>query len=106
MLRRTSPITSPARAKGLSNDGSPCSRFPRVTKRANTIITILGLQLGTLLDRNYRPRNYFFRAGIGRLTVQAIAAREYHFLFTERLHSRYLSVLSFGELLTDVFIPW
>jgi peptide/nickel transport system permease protein len=44
------------------------------------IITILGLQFGTLLAGTIVTESIFSWPGIGRLTVQAISARDYPLL--------------------------
>jgi peptide/nickel transport system permease protein len=44
------------------------------------IITILGLQFGTLLAGTIVTETIFAWPGIGRLTVQAISARDYPLL--------------------------
>jgi peptide/nickel transport system permease protein len=44
------------------------------------IITILGLQFGTLLAGTIVTETIFSWPGIGRLTVQAISARDYPLL--------------------------
>lgn len=67
-----------ARAKGLST-------FAVLTRHALRnalipIITILGLQFGTLLAGTIVTETIFSWPGIGRLTVQAISARDYPLL--------------------------
>ncbi len=67
-----------ARAKGLST-------FTVLTRHALRnalipIITILGLQFGTLLAGTIVTETIFSWPGIGRLTVQAISARDYPLL--------------------------
>jgi ABC-type dipeptide/oligopeptide/nickel transport system permease component len=67
-----------ARAKGLST-------FVVLTRHALRnalipIITILGLQFGTLLAGTIVTETIFSWPGIGRLTVQAISARDYPLL--------------------------
>jgi peptide/nickel transport system permease protein len=67
-----------ARAKGL-----PMSAvlFRHAFRNALIpIITILGLQFGTLLARTIVTATIFSSPGIGRLTVQAISARDYPLL--------------------------
>ncbi len=67
-----------ARAKGLSN-------FAVLTRHALRnalipIITILGLQFGTLLAGTIVTETIFSWPGIGRLTVMAISSRDYPLL--------------------------
>jgi ABC-type dipeptide/oligopeptide/nickel transport system permease component len=67
-----------ARAKGLSNTAV---LFRHALRNAMIpIITILGLQFGTLLAGTIVTETIFSWPGIGRLTVQAISARDYPLL--------------------------
>ncbi|GAC1700740.1 MAG: hypothetical protein NVS9B4_02680 [Candidatus Acidiferrum sp.] len=67
-----------ARAKGLS---ATAVLFRHALRNALIpIITILGLQFGTLLAGTIVTETIFSWPGIGRLTVQAISARDYPLL--------------------------
>ena len=67
-----------ARAKGLS---TRAVLFRHAFRNALIpIITILGLQFGTLLAGTIVTETIFSWPGIGRLTVQAISARDYPLL--------------------------
>lgn len=67
-----------ARAKGLSIGAI---LFRHAFRNALIpIITILGLQFGTLLAGTIVTENIFSWPGIGRLTIQAISARDYPLL--------------------------
>lgn len=67
-----------ARAKGLSTSAV---LFRHALRNALIpIITILGLQFGTLLAGTIVTETIFAWPGIGRLTVQAISARDYPLL--------------------------
>jgi len=67
-----------ARAKGLA---APAVLFRHAFRNALIpIVTILGLQFGTLLAGTIITENIFSWPGIGRLTVQAISARDYPLL--------------------------
>ncbi|HMI49918.1 MAG TPA: ABC transporter permease [Candidatus Saccharimonadales bacterium] len=67
-----------ARAKGLSTSAV---LFRHAFRNALIpIITILGLQFGTLLAGTIVTENIFSWPGIGRLTIQAISARDYPLL--------------------------
>jgi ABC-type dipeptide/oligopeptide/nickel transport system permease component len=67
-----------ARAKGLS---ASAVLFRHAFRNALIpIVTILGLQFGTLLAGTIVTETIFSWPGIGRLTVQAIAARDYPLL--------------------------
>jgi ABC-type dipeptide/oligopeptide/nickel transport system permease component len=67
-----------ARAKGLSNSAV---LFRHAFRNALIpILTILGLQFGTLLAGAIVTETIFSWPGVGRLTVQAISARDYPLL--------------------------
>ena len=67
-----------ARAKGLSESAV---LFRHAFRNALIpIITILGLQFGTLLAGTIVTESIFSWPGIGRLAVQAISARDYPLL--------------------------
>jgi ABC-type dipeptide/oligopeptide/nickel transport system permease component len=67
-----------ARAKGLSESGV---LFRHALRNALIpILTILGLQFGTLLAGTIVTESIFSWPGIGRLAVQAIGARDYPLL--------------------------
>ena len=67
-----------ARAKGLSESAVLYRHaFPNALA---PIITILGLQFGTLLAGTIVTESIFSWPGIGRLTVQAIQSRDYPLL--------------------------
>jgi ABC-type dipeptide/oligopeptide/nickel transport system permease component len=67
-----------ARAKGL---GTAAVLFRHAFRNALIpIITILGLQFGTLLAGTIVTETIFSWPGIGRLTVQAISSRDYPLL--------------------------
>lgn len=67
-----------ARAKGLS---TTAVLFRHAFRNALIpVITILGLQLGTLLAGTIVTETIFSWPGIGRLTVQAISSRDYPLL--------------------------
>jgi peptide/nickel transport system permease protein len=67
-----------ARAKGLSTSAV---LFRHALRNALIpIVTILGLQFGTLLAGTIVTETIFSWPGIGRLTVQAISARDYPLL--------------------------
>jgi ABC-type dipeptide/oligopeptide/nickel transport system permease component len=67
-----------ARAKGLSE---PAVLFRHAFRNALIpILTVLGLQFGTLLAGAIITETIFSWPGIGRLTVQAIQARDYPLL--------------------------
>jgi ABC-type dipeptide/oligopeptide/nickel transport system permease component len=88
-----------ARAKGLS---TAAVLFRHAFRNALIpIITILGLQFGTLLAGAIVTESIFSWPGIGRLTVQAISARDYPLLQGCILLIAVSYV--FVNLLTDVF---
>ncbi|HXM96316.1 MAG TPA: ABC transporter permease [Candidatus Dormibacteraeota bacterium] len=88
-----------ARAKGLSTS---TVLFRHAFRNALIpIITILGLQFGTLLAGTIVTETIFSWPGIGRLTVQAISARDYPLLqgCILVIATSYVAV----NLLTDIF---
>ncbi|MGB7282782.1 MAG: nickel ABC transporter permease [Candidatus Acidiferrum sp.] len=88
-----------ARAKGVSTSAV---LFRHAFRNALIpIITILGLQFGTLLAGTIVTETIFSWPGIGRLTVQAISARDYPLLQGCILVIAVSYVLV--NLLTDVF---
>jgi len=88
-----------ARAKGLSTSAVLIRHALR--NALIPIITILGLQFGTLLAGAIVTETIFSWPGIGRLTVQAISSRDYPLL------QGCILVIAFSyvmvNLLTDVF---
>lgn len=88
-----------ARAKGLS---TPAVLVRHALRNALIpIITILGLQFGTLLAGTIVTETIFSWPGIGRLTVQAISSRDYPLLQGCILVIALSYVLV--NLITDVF---
>jgi len=74
----TADYVRTARAKGLS---TAAVLFRHAFRNALIpIITILGLQFGTLLAGTIVTETIFSWPGVGRLTVQAISARDYPLL--------------------------
>jgi ABC-type dipeptide/oligopeptide/nickel transport system permease component len=78
MEELSSDYVRTARAKGLSNSAV---LFKHAFRNALIpILTILGLQFGTLLAGTIVTETIFSWPGIGRLAVQAISARDYPLL--------------------------
>jgi ABC-type dipeptide/oligopeptide/nickel transport system permease component len=78
MEELSSDYVRTARAKGLSE---PAVLFRHAFRNALIpILTVLGLQFGTLLAGAIVTETIFSWPGIGRLTVQAIGARDYPLL--------------------------
>jgi ABC-type dipeptide/oligopeptide/nickel transport system permease component len=78
MEELSSDYVRTARAKGLSE---PAVLFHHAFRNALIpILTILGLQFGTLLAGTIVTESIFSWPGIGRLAVQAIEARDYPLL--------------------------
>jgi ABC-type dipeptide/oligopeptide/nickel transport system permease component len=71
------------------------------------IITILGLQFGTLLAGTIVTETIFSWPGIGRLTVQAISSRDYPLLqaCTLVISVSYVAVNLLTDLLYAVIDP-
>jgi ABC-type dipeptide/oligopeptide/nickel transport system permease component len=91
-----------ARAKGLSTSAVLVRHALR--NALIPIITILGLQFGTLLAGTVVTETIFSWPGIGRLTVQAISARDYPLLQGCILVIALSYVLV--NLLTDFLYAW
>jgi peptide/nickel transport system permease protein len=64
-----------ARAKGVSNP--PVVWKHALKNAAIPIVTIVGIELGTLLGGSVITETIFAWPGVGRLSVQAIANRDY-----------------------------
>jgi peptide/nickel transport system permease protein len=65
-----------ARAKGLSETAVIWRHILR--NALITVVTILGLQLGALLNGSVITETVFSYPGIGDLLIQSIGARDYH----------------------------
>ena len=69
------PYSGAARARGL---GEPAIWFRHTLKNAMIpVLTVIGLQLGVLLTGAVITETVFGWPGLGRLTIQAIEARDY-----------------------------
>jgi peptide/nickel transport system permease protein len=94
-----------ARAKGLSTFAVLIRHALR--NALIPIITILGLQFGTLLAGTIVTESIFSWPGIGRLTVQAIGSRDYPLLqgCILVISASYVLVNLFTDLLYAVIDP-
>ena len=91
-----------ARAKGLSE---PRVLWLHALRNACLpLITILSLQLGALLSGAIITETVFAWPGVGRLTIQAIAARDYPLVQGCVLFIAFVYVA--GNLLADVAYAW
>jgi len=91
-----------ARAKGL-NEKTVIWRH--ILRNAMiTIVTILGLQLGALLNGSVITETVFSYPGIGELLIQSISARDYK--LTQVLILFFAVIYFVVNLLTDFLYSW
>ena len=91
-----------ARAKGLSEKKVIWRHILR--NALITIVTILGLQLGALLNGSVVTETVFSYPGIGELLIQSISARDYK--LTQVLILMFAVVYFFVNLLVDLLYSW
>jgi peptide/nickel transport system permease protein len=91
-----------ARAKGLSEKAVIWRHILR--NAMITIVTILGLQLGALLNGSVITETVFSFPGIGELLIQSISARDYK--LTQVLILFFAIMYFVVNLLTDFFYSW
>jgi ABC-type dipeptide/oligopeptide/nickel transport system permease component len=91
-----------ARAKGLSEKAVIWRHILR--NAMITIVTILGLQLGALLNGSVITETVFSFPGIGELLIQSISARDYK--LTQVLILFFAVIYFVVNLLTDFLYSW
>ena len=91
-----------ARAKGLSEKAVIWRHILR--NAMITIVTILGLQLGALLNGSVITETVFSYPGIGELLIQSISARDYK--LTQVLILFFAVIYFTVNLLTDFLYSW
>ena len=91
-----------ARAKGLSEKAVIWRHILR--NAMITIVTILGLQLGALLNGSVITETVFSFPGIGELLIQSISARDYK--LTQVLILFFAVMYFVVNLLTDFLYSW
>ena len=91
-----------ARAKGLSEKAVIWRHILR--NAMITIVTILGLQLGALLNGSVITETVFSYPGIGELLIQSISARDYK--LTQVLILFFAIIYFVVNLLTDFLYSW
>lgn len=91
-----------ARAKGLSEKAVIWRHILR--NAMITIVTILGLQLGALLNGSVITETVFSYPGIGELLIQSISARDYK--LTQVLILFFAMIYFVVNLLTDFLYSW
>jgi peptide/nickel transport system permease protein len=91
-----------ARAKGLSEKNVIWRHILR--NALITIVTILGLQLGALLNGSVVTETVFSYPGIGDLLIQSISARDYK--LTQVLILMFAVIYFFVNLLVDLLYSW
>jgi ABC-type dipeptide/oligopeptide/nickel transport system permease component len=93
---------STARAKGLSE--RKVLWLHALRNACLPLITILSLQLGALLSGAIITETVFAWPGVGRLTIQAISARDYPLVQGCVLFIAFVYVA--GNLLADIAYAW
>ena len=91
-----------ARAKGLSEKSVIWRHILR--NAMITIVTILGLQLGALLNGSVITETVFSYPGIGELLIQSISARDYK--LTQVLILFFAVIYFVVNLMTDFLYSW
>ena len=91
-----------ARAKGLTEKAVIWRHILR--NAMITIVTILGLQLGALLNGSVITETVFSYPGIGELLIQSISARDYK--LTQVLILFFAVIYFVVNLLTDFLYSW
>src|SRR5918996_946820 len=91
-----------ARAKGLSEKAVIWRHILR--NAMITIVTILGLQLGALLNGSVITETVFSYPGIGELLIQSISARDYK--LTQVLILFFAVIYFAVNLMTDFLYSW
>ena len=91
-----------ARAKGLNEKAVIWRHILR--NAMITIVTILGLQLGALLNGSVITETVFSYPGIGELLIQSISARDYK--LTQVLILFFAVIYFVVNLLTDFLYSW
>jgi peptide/nickel transport system permease protein len=91
-----------ARAKGLTEKAVIWRHILR--NAMITIVTILGLQLGALLNGSVITETVFSFPGIGELLIQSISARDYK--LTQVLILFFAVIYFVVNLLTDFLYSW
>ena len=83
----------------------PLAQYERLLRNAMiTIVTILGLQLGALLNGSVITETVFSYPGIGELLIQSISARDYK--LTQVLILFFAVIYFVVNLLTDFLYSW
>ena len=91
-----------ARAKGLSERNVIWRHILR--NALITIVTILGLQLGALLNGSVITETVFSYPGIGDLLIQSISARDYK--LTQVLILMFAVIYFVVNLMVDLLYSW
>ena len=91
-----------ARAKGL-REGAVITRHA-LKNALIPVITLIGIQVGAIIEGAFITENIFFWPGIGRLAVQAIPSSDYPVVQGVVLISAFSYMLS--TLLVDILYAW
>jgi peptide/nickel transport system permease protein len=91
-----------ARAKGL-HEGAVITRHA-LKNALIPVITLIGIQVGAIIEGAFITENIFFWPGIGRLAVQAIPSSDYPVVQGVVLISAFSYM--FSTLLVDILYAW
>jgi peptide/nickel transport system permease protein len=91
-----------ARAKGL-HEGTVITRHA-LKNALIPVVTLIGIQIGAIIEGAVITETIFFWPGIGRLAVQAIPSNDYPVVQGVVLVSAFSFMLS--TLLVDVLYAW
>lgn len=91
-----------ARAKGL-REGTVITRHA-LKNALIPVITLIGIQVGAIIEGAFITENIFFWPGIGRLAVQAIPSSDYPVVQGVVLISAFSYM--FSTLLVDILYAW
>jgi peptide/nickel transport system permease protein len=91
-----------ARAKGLSENRVIYVHALR--NAINPLITLLGFELGGLLSGAFITENFFNWPGLGKLTLQAVIAKDQYLVMSSLVVS--LVMLIIGNLIADLLLKF
>jgi peptide/nickel transport system permease protein len=89
-----------ARAKGLSED--QVIYVHALRNAINPLITLLGFELAGLLSGTFITENFFNWPGLGKLTLQAVLAKDQYLVMASLVMSAVLLIL--GNLIADLIL--
>ncbi len=89
-----------ARAKGLSED--KVIYIHALRNAINPLITLLGFELASLLSGAFITENFFNWPGLGKLTLQAVLAKDQYLVMASLVMSAVLLII--GNLIADLML--